>query len=146
VTASGVARPTSHHPDGRNGVSGGAARPPQTPAPGSERLTDWLRRLLGRPGAARATAAGPPGDGPLPDDSLWAVVPPRGVRLLGSTPSRTGEGGRGVLARYSDGTTASAMVNSDGSVRVLFFRGTEPVPAVPLDGPGPPRYTWTTGA
>ena len=30
-----------------------------------------------------------------------------------------------MVARYSDGTTASAMVNSDGSVRVLFFRGTE---------------------
>jgi hypothetical protein len=124
----------------------GGTWPPQTPAPESERLTDWLRRLLGRPGVAQATSAGPPGDGPLPDDALWAVVPPRGVRLLGSVPSRTGEGGRGVLARYSDGTTASAMVNSDGSVRVLFFRGTEPVPAVPLDGPGPSRYTWTTGA
>jgi hypothetical protein len=60
-----------------------------------------------------------------------------------SRPSRTGEGGQGIVARYSDGTTASAMVNSDGSVRVLLFRGTDPIPAVPLDGPGPVSFTWT---
>jgi hypothetical protein len=77
--------------------------------------------------------------------ALWIVVPPEGVRLLESRPSRTGEGGQGVVARYSDGTTASAMVNSDGSVRVLFFRGTESVPAVAVAGPGPPRFSWRPG-
>src|SRR5919201_64062 len=74
-------------------------------------------------------------------EALWAVVPPQGVRLVSSRPSKTGEGGRGVVARYSDGTTASAMHNSDGSVSVLFFRGQDTVPAVPVPeaGGGPPR-------
>jgi hypothetical protein len=87
----------------------------------------------------------PPREGRSDPDALWIVVPPDGVRLLESRPSRTGEGGQGVVARYSDGTTASAMVNSDGSVRVLFFRGTESVPAVALAGPGPPRFSWKPG-
>jgi hypothetical protein len=87
----------------------------------------------------------PPREGGSDPDALWIVVPPEGVRLLESRPSRTGEGGQGVVARYSDGTTASAMVNSDGSVRVLFFRGTESVPAVALAGPGPPRFSWKPG-
>ena len=65
------------------------------------------------------------------------VVPPEGVRLLESRPSRTGEGGQGVVARYSDGTTASAMVNSDGSLRVLFFRGTDSSRPWPSPGPAP---------
>ncbi|HVG95523.1 MAG TPA: hypothetical protein VNK05_01325 [Chloroflexota bacterium] len=76
------------------------------------------------------------------EDALWQVSPPEGVHLLESRPSRTGEGGAGVVARYSDGTTASAMVNSDGSVRVLLFREAEIVPAVPVDGPGRRRFTW----
>jgi len=83
-----------------------------------------------------------------PPDPLRLVQPPDGVRLLSSTPSRTGEGGQGVVARYSDGTTVSAMVNSDGSVTVLFFRGAEMLPAVPipLDGgaAGRRRFTWRT--
>jgi hypothetical protein len=88
-------------------------------------------------------AAGEPPDGARPaEDVLWEVLPPEGVHLVESRPSRTGEGGAGVVARYSDGTTASAMVNSDGSVRVLLFRGTEIVPAVPVDGPGRRRFTW----
>jgi hypothetical protein len=76
--------------------------------------------------------------------ALWVICPPAGVRLLSSRPSRTGEGGRGVIARYSDGTTASAMANSDGSLCVLFFRGGEGVPALPLAAAegGPPRFTW----
>lgn len=65
---------------------------------------------------------------------LRLVQPPEGVALLSSTPSKTGEGGQGVIARYSDGTTASAMVNSDGSVTVLFFRNGEMVPAIRVDG------------
>src|SRR5688572_5134139 len=115
-------------------------------------MTGWLRRLLGHrtpaeaggpvapfvpdapsAGGARARAGG---------EALWAVVAPEGVGLVEGRPSRPGEGGQGVIARYADGTTASAMRNSDGSVRVLLFRGTEPVPAIPLDGPGPPRFTW----
>src|SRR5262249_39988387 len=79
-------------------------------------------------------------------DELCEIVPPDGVRLLSSRPSKTGEGGQGVVARYSDGTTASAMVNSDGSVCILFFRGEETVPVVPRDGPGPPRFPWAPAA
>jgi hypothetical protein len=87
----------------------------------------------------------PQQEGRSDPEALWIVVPPEGVRLLESRPSRTGEGGQGVVARYSDGTIASAMVNSDGSVRVLFFRGTESVPAVAIAGPGPPRFSWRPG-
>lgn len=112
----------------------------------------WLRRLLGGAGAPEPAVPEPareaPGDpgppaGSLAPEVLWAVVPPEGVRLLRSSPSRTGEGGQGVVAYYSDGTTASAMRNSDGSLRVLFFRGTAPLPAVALEGSGPRRFTWT---
>jgi hypothetical protein len=83
-----------------------------------------------------------------PLEPLRLVQPPDGVKLLSSTPSRTGEGGQGVVARYSDGTTVSAMVNSDGSVTVLFFRGGEMLPAVPvpLAAQGQRRYTWRTAA
>ena len=97
---------------------------------------------MGNRDAAGERAAPPPDGDVRADGVLWEVIPPPGVRLLESRPSRTGEGGEGLLARYSDGTTASAMVNSDGSVRVLFFRGTEVVPAVPVDGPGRRRFTW----
>jgi hypothetical protein len=72
------------------------------------------------------------------------VVPPDGVRLDTYQRAKTGQGGRGVVARYSDGTTASVMVNSDGSVRILLFRAEEGVPAVALpaaDG-GLTQYTW----
>ncbi|MGH2369398.1 MAG: hypothetical protein ACRDI2_14485 [Chloroflexota bacterium] len=106
-------------------------------------MTGWLRRLVRR--------SPPPAPDPasieLPPGALWMIVPPEGVRLLSSRPSKTGEGGQGVVARYSDGTTASAMVNSDGSVRVLFFRASEMVPAVPVVGNGGDdlaRYTWRT--
>jgi hypothetical protein len=91
---------------------------------------------------SRGAAGEPPGGARRAEDVLWEVLPPEGVHLVERRPSRTGEGGAGVVARYSDGTTASAMVNSDGSVRVLFFRGTEIVPAVPVDGPGRRRFTW----
>jgi hypothetical protein len=91
----------------------------------------------------------------MAEQLLRLVAPPDGVRLTGTRPSRTGEGGRGVLARYSDGTTVSAMVNSDGSVCILLFRNGEAVPAVPSvraagdaagaagagDGAAP-RFTW----
>ena len=97
---------------------------------------------MGNRDAAGERAAPPPDGDDRADGVLWEVIPPPGVSLLESRPSRTGEGGAGLLARYSDGTTASAMVNSDGSVRVLFFRGTEVVPAVPVDGPGRRRFTW----
>lgn len=87
-------------------------------------------------------------DLPDPPEPLHLVQPPDGVKLLNTTPSRTGEGGHGVVARYSDGTTVSAMVNSDGSVTVLFFRGAEMLPAVPVppaDGSaGQRRFTWRT--
>jgi hypothetical protein len=75
---------------------------------------------------------------------LQLVVPPDGVTLVGVRPSKTGEGGEGVVARYSDGTTCSAMVNSDGSVTVLFFRGAETLPAIPLAAlpAAPRRFTW----
>lgn len=79
---------------------------------------------------------------------LWAIEPPEGVKLVSSRASKTGEGGQGVVARYSDGTTASAMLNSDGSICVLFFRDGQNVPAVPVppkDGAvsdGTPRFTW----
>ena len=74
------------------------------------------------------------------------VEPPQGVALLSATPSKTGEGGQGVIGRYSDGTTVSAMVNSDGSVTVLLFRGAETIPAIPLPDEGSPerRFTWRT--
>ena len=97
---------------------------------------------MGNRDAAGERAAPPPDGDARADGVLWEVIPPPGVRLLESRPSRTGEGGQGLLARYSDGTTASAMVNSDGSVRVLFFRGTEIVPALPVDGSGRRRFTW----
>ena len=95
---------------------------------------------------SRGVAGEPPEESPeeflRAEDVLWQVIPPEGVHLLESRPSRTGEGGAGVVARYSDGTTASAMVNSDGSVRVLLFRESEIGPAVPLGGPGRRRFTW----
>lgn len=77
-------------------------------------------------------------------EPLQLVVPPEGVTLVGVRPSKTGEGGQGVIARYSDGTTCSAMVNSDGSVTVLFFRGAEMLPAilVPNGSAAPRRFTW----
>ena len=77
-------------------------------------------------------------------EPLQLVVPPEGVKLVEVRRSKTGEGGEGVLARYSDGTTCSAMVNSDGSVTILFFRGVEMLPAVPLtDGANTSRrFTW----
>ena len=83
-----------------------------------------------------------------PPQPLQLVVPPEGVTLLGVRPSKTGEGGQGIVARYSDGTTCSAMVNSDGSVTILLFRGDETVPAVPITAAGSPeapadrRFTW----
>src|SRR5688500_3165669 len=82
---------------------------------------------------------------PMPEP-LQLVVPPEGVRLVGVSPSKTGEGGQGVIARYSDGTTCSAMVNSDGSVTVLFFRGAETLPAIPVssDPASPRRFTWAS--
>ena len=85
------------------------------------------------------TGVGPPGE------PLQLVVPPEGVRLVEVRRSKTGEGGQGVIARYSDGTTCSAMVNSDGSVTVLFFRGAETLRAIPvLDGTtAPRRFTWS---
>ena len=76
-------------------------------------------------------------------EPLQLVVPPHGVSLVDVRRSKTGEGGEGVIARYSDGTTASAMVNSDGSVTILFFRGTETLPALPLPDSTPRRFTWT---
>ena len=72
-------------------------------------------------------------------EPLQLVVPPEGVKLLEVRRSKTGEGGEGVLARYSDGTTCSAMVNSDGSVTILLFRGTETLPAIPISNR---RFTW----
>ena len=72
-------------------------------------------------------------------EPLQLVVPPEGVKLLEVRRSKTGEGGEGVLARYSDGTTCSAMVNSDGSLTILFFRGPDTLPAIPV---GPRRFTW----
>jgi hypothetical protein len=82
-------------------------------------------------------------------DPLQLVVPPEGVTLVGASPSKTGEGGRGITARYSDGTTCSAMVNSDGSVTILFFRGAETLPAIPIAPapslpPAPRRFTWSS--
>ena len=76
-------------------------------------------------------------------EPLQLVVPPEGVSLVGVRPSKTGEGGQGVIARYSDGTTCSAMVNSDGSVTILFFRDAETLPAIPIpNGSTPRRFTW----
>jgi hypothetical protein len=83
-------------------------------------------------------------EAPDGESPLWAIQPPEGVKLISSSPSRTGEGGQGILARYSDGTTASAMVNSDGSVRVLFLRDGDVVPAVRVGNAR--TYTWTVGA
>ncbi len=103
-------------------------------------MASWLRRLLGRP--TPVSSWGPTADEDGPSDALWVIQPPDGVRLVSSRASRTGEGGQGVVARYSDGTTASAMVNSDGSLLILFFQGSEMVPAVPVTGVGPPRFTW----
>jgi hypothetical protein len=82
-------------------------------------------------------------------DPLQLVVPPEGVTLVGASPSKTGEGGQGIVARYSDGTTCSAMVNSDGSVTILFFRGAETLPAIPIAAapslpPAPRRFTWSS--
>ncbi len=106
-------------------------------------LARWLRRLRA-PWGRRRDGAGDEHRNPGTSlGALWVVLPPDGVRLLSSRPSKTGEGGRGVVARYSDGTTASAMVNSDGSVRVLFFRGVDTVPAVAVRGPGGLRFTWS---
>jgi hypothetical protein len=81
---------------------------------------------------------------PAAEQLLGLVAPPEGVRLVGTRPSRTGQGGHGVLARYSDGTTVSAMVNSDGSLCILFFRGEEPVPArrLPAGAGDLARFTW----
>jgi hypothetical protein len=109
-------------------------------------LWTWLRRLAQPPPSggvsdAPPTAANAAATDALPEDTLWAIVPPAGVKLVRSRPSKTGEGGRGVLAWYSDGTTASAMLNSDGSVRVLFFRDGLVVPAALVDG-DPRRFTW----
>jgi hypothetical protein len=88
--------------------------------------------------------SGPPRGPGGASEVLQLVQPPEGVRLVGQTPSRTGEGGQGIVARYSDGTTVSAMVNSDGSVTVLFFRGGEMLPAIPLADAADPhrRFTW----
>jgi hypothetical protein len=84
--------------------------------------------------------AAPPPDLP---DLVNLVRPPDGVKLLSATRSKTGEGGQGVIGRYSDGTTVSAMVNSDGSVTVLLFRGSDAIPAVPAgDAMVPCRFTW----
>jgi hypothetical protein len=107
-------------------------------------VAGWLRRLLGRPTPASPSPSpwAAPADADGPSEALWVIQPPDGVRLVSSQASRTGEGGQGIVARYSDGTTASAMVNSDGSLLILFFQGTEMVPAVPVAGVGPPRYTW----
>ena len=81
----------------------------------------------------------------VPEQLLGLVAPPEGVRLVGTRPSRTGEGGRGVLARYSDGTSVSAMVNSDGSLCILLFRDGQAVPAAlatdTANGDAP-RFTW----
>ena len=102
-------------------------------------MVGWLRALRRwRAPAESDTVAG---------DPLWVIVPPQGVRLLSSRRSRTGEGGQGVVARYSDGTTASAMLNTDGSLRVIFFRDGQSVPAVelPSGAESPParrRFTW----
>ena len=72
------------------------------------------------------------------------LQPPEGVQLLSATPSKTGQGGQGVVARYSDGTTASAMLNSDGSLCILLFRGETNVPAVvlPPADDGLLRFSW----
>jgi hypothetical protein len=109
------------------------------------RLRRRERRTVSPAGGEAANPAG----GDAPGDVLWAVVPPEGVQLVDSRRSRTGEGGQGVLARYSDGTTASVMLNSDGSVRVLFFRGQTMVPAValpalPADPAGPAHPAGST--
>ena len=112
-------------------------------------MIEWLRRRL-RPAtsppppeaAPRAAGWDTHDTGNLDAGALWAVVPPEGVRLVSSSPSKTGQGGRGVIARYSDGTAVSAMLNSDGSICVLFFRGGQGIPAV-LAGHGPvPCFTW----
>ena len=83
---------------------------------------------------------------PDPLEPLHLVQPPDGVKLLSTTPSRTGEGGQGVVARYSDGTTVSAMLNSDGSVTVLVFRAGQMLPAIPIPldagATGQRRFTW----
>jgi hypothetical protein len=97
-------------------------------------MNRWLARLR-RP---RATPRPPTPE----EDVLWAVTPPEGVRLRSSRPARTGQGGQGLVARYSDGTTAMALLNSDGSLSVLFFRRGEIVPAVPLGDPAGRRFTW----
>jgi hypothetical protein len=104
-------------------------------------LFERARALL----SGRGRSPDPFAGGPM----LWAIQPPEGVRLTGSGPSKTGEGGQGVVARYSDGTTASAMVNSDGSVCVLFFRDGQNVPAIrvePANGEASDsiaRFTWS---
>ena len=107
-------------------------------------LRDFFRRLVhGQAPSATGGEIDDELDG-VAGDPLWIVVPPDGVRLDTCRRAKTGQGGRGVLARYSDGTTASVMVNSDGSVRVLLFRAEQGVPAVALpsaDG-GLTRYTW----
>ncbi len=85
------------------------------------------------------------GDAGAPELLLGLVAPPEGVKLTGTRPSRTGEGGRGVLASYSDGTSVSAMVNSDGSVCILMIRKGEVIPARQLPahaGEGVPRFSW----
>jgi hypothetical protein len=95
-----------------------------------------LRWIMSRT-ASRGT-----GEAGLP--ALWSIQPPDGVRLVRSHPAKTGEGGRGLVAYYSDGTTASAMRNSDGSMTILLFRKGESVPAVPLETEGPQvRFTWS---
>jgi|GEM_PF-6380062 hypothetical protein len=103
----------------------------------------WMRRIALR--LVRQEPALPPAPGELggpAGEALLAIHPPEGVRLVGWRPAKTGEGGRGLVARYSDGTTASAMVNSDGSVRVLFFRDGQVLPAIPLAGEPGRRFTW----
>ena len=79
-------------------------------------------------------------------EPLQLVVPPEGVTLVDVRRSKTGEGGQGIVARYSDGTTCSAMVNSDGSVTILFFRGVETLPAIPVPSSptAPRRFTWAS--
>jgi hypothetical protein len=107
----------------------------------------WLRRMVqrrDRHGHARTDTEKACGTPAAAEDALWMVEPPDGVRLVRSRPARTGEGGRGVVAWYSDGTTASAMVNSDGSICVLFFRDGQTVPAIAADGDGR-RFTWQAG-
>lgn len=108
-------------------------------------MTRWLRRVLYRGGASASAHPGQGAEVPESADTLWSIVPPDGVKLVSRRPSKTGQGGRGVVARYSDGTTASAMVNSDGSVTILFFRDGANVPAIPVRGGAREgmRFSWT---